>query len=53
MLYYKKEEKMYKNRLQLSKKIGTRMYNREVRHGNIIFINDQEFKEKVKDKVNN
>lgn len=53
MLYYKTEEKMYQNRLQLSEKIGTRMYNREVRHGNIIFINDQEFKEKVKDKVNN
>ena len=51
MLYYKKEEKMYQNRLQLSEKIGTRMYNREVRHGNIIFINDQEFKEKVKDKT--
>ena len=49
MLYYKTEEKMYQNRLQLAEKIGTRMYNKEVRHGNIIFINDQDFKQKVKE----
>ena len=49
MLYYIPEQKMYENRKELRKKIGTQFYNLEKKRGNITYINDVEFLNKIKD----
>lgn len=39
MLYYRKNNKVYKNRKQLRDEIGINPYKRECKNGNIIFLN--------------
>lgn len=39
MLFYKKDNKYYKNRKELRDIIGIYEYKRECKRGNIIFIN--------------
>ena len=48
MLYYKKDNTVYKNRKELREKIGLNPYKRECKEGNIIFLNPTEKKEKNK-----
>lgn len=49
MLYYIKHQKMYKSRRALRDVIGEGRYDWEFAHHNIIFINDNEFLDKIKD----
>lgn len=48
MLYYKKEEKIYNTRKELRSKLGWTEYERQLRRGNIVFINDDDFINQMK-----
>ena len=48
MLYYKKEEKLYNTRKELRSKLGWTEYERQLRRGNIVFINDDNFINQIK-----
>lgn len=49
MLYYIPEQKIYRNRKELARKIGINPYKRECRMGNVIYINDDDFIANLKD----
>ena len=47
MLYYKIEKKIYNTRKELRSKLGWTEYERQFRRGNIVFINDDDFINKM------
>lgn len=46
MLYYKKDNTVYNNRKELRVKIGLGEYKREVKRGNVVFLNPKQDSQK-------